>query len=338
MSQDYIVDIRGLTKYYGEVKAVDGIDLRIERGTIFGFLGPNGAGKSTTINTLITLLRPTGGEGTISGYDLRDSKKIRQVVGAVFQEQTLDETLSARQNLVLHGQLYSIKKDELERKIKELSEMVGLTDRLDEPVMNYSGGMRRRLEIVRGLLADPQILFLDEPTIGLDPQSRANLREKILKLNKERGLTIFLTTHDMEEAEELCDQICIIDRGKIVVRGTSDELKSSLGSDIILLDLGSDKERSIPLIKDTEGVLEVKESENKINAAAKDGSHTLVKIIQRLNAEGIDIESVEIRKPSLNEVFLYYTGREFRDEEIGLADRLKIVGRKGRRRMGMPRR
>jgi len=335
MEQELIVDIKGLVKHYGSVKAVEGIDLEIPKGTIFGFLGPNGAGKSTTINILITLLKPTAGTGTIAGFDFRDSKNIRQIVGTVFQEQTLDEILTARQNLMLHGELYNMDKNVLKQKIDDLSKLVELYERLDEKVMNFSGGMRRRLEIVRGLMTNPQILFLDEPTIGLDPQSRANLREQILQLKEEKQLTIFLTTHDMEEAEELCDQICIIDHGKIIVKGTAEDLKNSLGSDIIYISLREDVQKGIELISKLDSVIAVKLHDDRIQVACEDGSKTLVEVIQMLGENNITIKSVEVRKPTLNEVFLYYTGREIRDEEIDLADRLKMVGRKPSRRMGM---
>ena len=219
-----IVNIHGLKKYYGSVKAVDGIDLQIRRGSIFGFLGPNGAGKTTTINSLITLLKPTAGEGTIAGYNIRDVSHIRTKVAAVFQEQTLDETLTGLQNLRLHAELYQLPKKIREERIAELVEMVGLTDRLNEAVIKYSGGMRRRLEIARGLLTRPTILFLDEPTTGLDPQSRQHIWDKILELRERDNITIFITSHYMEEAEALCDQIAIIDQGKIIAQGTAEEL------------------------------------------------------------------------------------------------------------------
>ncbi len=236
-SSNLIVNINGLKKYYGDIKAVDGIELQIKRGSIFGFLGPNGAGKTTTINSLITLIKPTEGEGTIAGYDLYDVAHIRTKVAAVFQEQTLDETLTGLQNLRLHAELYQLPKKIREQRINELVEMVGLTDRLNEAVLKYSGGMRRRLEIARGLLTRPTILFLDEPTTGLDPQSRQNIWEKIRELRERDNITIFITTHYMEEAEALCDQIAIIDLGKIIAKGTSDELKNSLGQDFIIVEL-----------------------------------------------------------------------------------------------------
>jgi len=341
---DYIVEIDNLVKHYGEVEAVRGISLKIKRGSIFGFLGPNGAGKSTTINTLITLLHPTGGSGTIAGYDLYDTNNIKKKVGAVFQEQTVDETLTGRQNLELHAGLYNLPKDITQQRITDLVEKVGLTDRLDEPVLNYSGGMRRRLEIVRGLLTEPEILFLDEPTIGLDPQSRSNIRDKIRQMNRERNITIFLTTHDMEEAEDLCEEIYIIDQGKIVVKGTADELKSSLGHDFIIIEFNEAQivEQVVELLANVDSILETKVNDGKLQITTTNGSKTIVKIFQILNQDSSSLDSqisaVEIKKPTLNDVFLYYTGKELRDETVDLSDRLKMVGRQGgRSRMGMRR-
>ncbi len=340
---DLAVEIRGLKKYYGSIKAVDGIDLSIKRGTIFGFLGPNGAGKTTTIGYLITLLKPTAGEGQVAGHNLRDTAAIRKKIAAVFQEQTLDEDLTGYQNLRLHAELYGIPKKIREQRIKELARMVGLEERLHDKVIKYSGGMRRRLEIIRALLTEPEILFLDEPTIGLDPQSRANIWEKIKALKEDKGITIFITTHQMDEAEALCDEIAIIDRGKIVISGTPEELKSSLGQDLIILEL-EDKSMTgaaVKRINSIDLVDNVKVVENKIHVSVKNGPRAMADIVQALIGENgnnastsrIEVNAIEMKKPSLNDVFLYYTGREFRDEEASLADRLKMVGRKGRRGM-----
>ncbi len=337
------IEVRGLKKYYGDIKAVDGIDLAIKKGTIFGFLGPNGAGKTTTIECLITLLKPTEGEGRIVGHDLRDAANIRKKIAVVFQEQTLDEDLTGYQNLRLHAELYGIPKSVRERRIKDLSKMVGLQDRLNDKVIKYSGGMRRRLEIIRSLLTEPEILFLDEPTIGLDPQSRANIWEKIKTLKEEKGITIFLTTHQMDEVEALCDEIAIIDQGKIIVSGTPEELKSSLGQDLIILEL-EDKNQldtAVERVNRIELVDNVKIVEDKIHVSVKNGPKAVAAIVQALLGDNhqdskkkdILIKAIEMKKPSLNDVFLHYTGRELRDDETSLADRLKIIGRKGRRSM-----
>ncbi len=341
-NDEYAVEVYGLKKYYGLIKAVDGIDLKIRKGTIFGFLGPNGAGKTTTIGCLITLLKPSGGNGTIAGHDLKDVADIRKKIAAVFQEQTLDEDLTGIQNLRLHAELYGIPKEVREQRIRELAQMVGLENRLHDKVMKYSGGMRRRLEIIRALLTEPEILFLDEPTVGLDPQSRANIWEKIKTLKEEKGITIFITTHQMDEAEALCEEIAIIDRGKIVVTGTPEELKSSLGQDLIIMELENVEhvEMAKKRIKGLGLVESVKVVENKLHVSAKNGPKAMAAIVQAMLGENdghreikIEIRAIEMKKPTLNDVFLHYTGREFRDEEASLADRLKMVGRKGRRGM-----
>ena len=344
-SSKLMVNITGLKKYYGEIKAVDGIDLQIKKGSIFGFLGPNGAGKTTTINTLITLLKPTAGSGIIAGYDLKDVSHIRTKVAAVFQEQTLDETLTGGQNLRLHAELYQLPKNIREERIAELVEMVGLTDRLDEAVIKYSGGMRRRLEIARGLLTRPTILFLDEPTTGLDPQSRQHIWEKILEIRERDNITIFITTHYMEEAEYLCDQIAIIDQGKIIAQGTAEELKSSLGQDFIIVELADNSkiEKAISRVSSLDFVQSTKVENKTIFISLKHASKFLAPIVQTIsgnnnNEEYIAISSIESKKPTLNDVFLYFTGKELRDEEADLSDRLKMAGRKEGRGFGMMRR
>lgn len=342
-SLNLMVNIENLKKYFGNIKAVDGINLQISKGSIFGFLGPNGAGKTTTINSLITLIKPTAGEGTIAGYDLYDISHIRTKVAAVFQEQTLDETLTGLQNLRLHAELYQLPKNIREERITELVEMVGLTDRLKDPVIKYSGGMRRRLEIARGLLTRPTILFLDEPTTGLDPQSRQHIWEKIKEIRERDNITIFITTHYMEEAEALCDHIAIIDQGKIIAEGTADELKSSLGQDFIIVDLADkiDLEEATKRVTSLDYVQSTKIDNGKLYISIKNASRFLAPIVQSISTHDngskyIEITNIESKKPTLNDVFLYFTGKELRDEEADLADRLKMAGRKGgSRRMGM---
>ena len=344
LSKNYIVHIKGLKKYFGQLKAVDGINLNIEKGSIFGFLGPNGAGKTTTINCLITLLRPTDGQGTIAGYELCDVSNIRSKVAGVFQEQTLDEQLSGYQNLDLHARLYHIPKRVRQRCIKELVEMVGLSDRIDDTVVKYSGGMRRRLEIARSFLSEPEILFLDVPSIGLDPQSRSHIWNKIIEVNKDKNITIFITTHHMDEAEALCDQIAIIDQGKIIVQGSTDELKSSLAKDMISVQIKdiTKLNESVKRIETIPEVEAVKIVGDILNIGAKDGPKLVATVAQALgsneNNVRIDINTIEIKKPSLNDVFMFYTGKSFRDaQEISLSERLTIHGRKQRNRVGFRR-
>lgn len=336
---ELMVDIKNLTKYYGDTKAVDGIDLQIPKKAIFGFLGPNGAGKTTTINTLITLLKPTGGTGIVAGYDLKDAGKIRTKVSAVFQEQTLDETLTGLQNLRLHSDLYRIPKAIREKRIAELVKMVGLEDRVKDKVIKYSGGMRRRLEIARGLITRPEILFLDEPTTGLDPQSRQKIWDKILELRNRDDITIFITTHAMEEAEALCDEIAIIDLGKIIVKGTPEQLKASLGKDMIVVEITNknDLEEAEKRVKSLTYVENTRIQGTRLIINLKESNRYLAQIVQAIAGTGdkfIQISNIEAKKPSLNDVFMYYTGKTLRDDDADLSDRLKMSGRKARSFMG----
>ncbi len=342
--EENIVNITGLKKYFGIVKAVNNIDLKIKKGSIFGFLGPNGAGKTTTINCLLTLLKPTAGEGTIAGFDIYDISHIRSKVAGVFQEQTLDEQLSGYQNLDLHARLYHLPKITRKARIVELVESVGLSDRIHDSVIKYSGGMRRRLEIARGLLTEPEILFLDEPTIGLDPQSRSHIWDKIKEMNKRNNLTVFITTHHMDEAEALCDHIAIIDKGQIVIQGSPEELKGSLAHDIIAVQIKEPEKvnDAVQRINSIPEVESIKTIDDTIHIGTRNGPELVATIAQVLGSSEecnkIAIHTIEIKKPSLNDVFMYYTGKNFRDsDEISLSERLTIHGRKQRSRVGFRR-
>ncbi len=298
-----------LTKRFnGAVTAVDSLDLRIRKGEVFGLLGPNGAGKTTIISMLCTLLHPTSGTATVAGIDIRKApSKVRKEIGIVFQEPSVDDLLTGRENLDLHGMLYKMKPEERKKRIAEMLDLVELNDRADDLVRTYSGGMRRRLEIARGLMHRPKILFLDEPTLGLDPASREHIWAHIKRLSKEYGTTMVLTTHYMEEADLLCSRIGIIDKGKLVVLGSAADLKEKIGQDIVRLrgDIDLGKLRKLKFMKkiqkDKDGMVEV-----TITNAAKN-------LQALLNACG-KLTSVEVREVTLNDVFLHYTGRDIHRE------------------------
>jgi ABC-2 type transport system ATP-binding protein len=307
-----VISVRKLTKsYVGPVKAVDSLDLDIYDGEVFGLLGPNGAGKTTTISMLCTLIRPSSGNASVAGIDVGSHpSEVRKNIGIVFQEPSVDDLLSGRENLELHGMLYGMPKADRKERIGEMLKLVGLTERADELVRNYSGGMRRRLEIARGLMHNPRILFLDEPTLGLDPASREHIWEYIRLLSRKHGTTMVLTTHYMEEADMLCDRIGIIDKGKLVVIGTAAELKSRVGQDIVRLrgEVDRGKLRKFKFVTKVEesddGSIEV----TMVSAAAN---------LQRLLSACGKLSSVQVREVTLNDVFLHYTGREMHDDEEG---------------------
>ena len=332
-----IIEAKGLTKVFnGYLVAVDHVNFEVKEGEIYGFLGPNGAGKTTTINMLITVLKPTEGTATVCGHDiLKEANMVRRKIGVVPQEYTADEDLTGYENIILCADLYGIPREISEKRALELLELVQLTEFKDKKVETYSGGMRRRLELACGLINRPRVLFLDEPTLGLDVQTRANIWEYIKLLKKEYGMTLFMTTHYLEEADALCDRIAIIDHGKILVIGTPNELKSSLGGDIITLNVN--EERNISgLIEKIENVREVKRIGAEYRIKVKDGELTAPLIIEALRNEGIRVTKLSLSKPSLNEVYLEYTGKSMRDQEESMeafrAHRITLRRARGRRR------
>jgi len=319
------VEVHGLKKSYGEIEAVAGVDFEIPRGETFGFLGPNGAGKSTTIKMLCTLTTPTGGSARVAGYDIvRQRNEVRRSIGLVFQDTTLDGYLTADRNLRFHAELYGVPRGQIGDRIRQVLEMVGLWDRKDSLVQTFSGGMMRRLEIARGLLHNPHVLFLDEPTVGLDPQTRSSIWTYIEDLKRREDITIFLTTHYMDEAEH-CDRIAIIDNGTIVVLDTPEALKASVGKDRVQIQTDDD-EATIAALKDRFG----------LDAAVHDGAVTFAvaegeRFVPRLFAElGIPIRSVSVARPTLDDVFMAYTGRTIRDAEA--ANPLRAMAAAWRRR------
>jgi ABC-2 type transport system ATP-binding protein len=322
MSED-IIKAEGLTKVFNKhLTAVDHVNFSVKHGEIFGFLGPNGAGKTTTINMLITLLRPTEGKATVLGFDiLKQHDDVRNVIGVVPQEYTADEDLTGLDNILLCADLYGILRQTSKERAVELLKLVELTDFKDKKVQTYSGGMRRRLELACGLINRPKVLFLDEPTLGLDVQTRTATWDYIRKLKKEFGMTLFMTTHYLEEADTLCDRVAIIDHGKIVVTGTPEELKRGLGGDVITLSVKDDPDVT-ELIRSVENVKDVRKEDASYRIKAEYGEVTAPFIIETLRRKGFMVTKLMLTEPTLNEVYLEYTGRSLRDtEESGEAFR-----------------
>jgi ABC-2 type transport system ATP-binding protein len=304
------IEVRGLVKRFGEHVAVDSIDLDVTAGETFGFLGPNGAGKSTTINILCTLLKATSGQARVAGFDVASQRDaVRRRIGLVFQDPTLDQDLTAEQNLRFHAQLYGIPNAVAAQRIAGVLELVGLADRARSSVLTYSGGMRRRLEIARGLLHAPEVLFLDEPTIGLDPQTRASVWDYLTELRRATGLTIFLTTHYLDEAEH-CDRIAIIDHGRIVALDTPDALKAGVGHDRVQLHTDDDA-AAIARLSDRWGI-DAAVHEGMVTFAVPGGEQFVPEVFAEL---GVPIRSVSVSRPSLDDVFMAHTGRTIRDTE-----------------------
>ena len=315
MSEE-VIKAEGLTKIFNKhLVAVDHVNFSVKRGEIFGFLGPNGAGKTTTINMLITILRPTEGKASILGYDIaKQNNEVRYSIGLVPQEYTADEDLTGYENILLCADLYGISHEVSKKRALELLELVELTEFKDKKVQTFSGGMRRRLELACGLINRPKVLFLDEPTLGLDVQTRSATWNYITRLKKEFGMTLFMTTHYLEEADALCDRIAIIDHGKIIVVGTPTELKDSLGGDIITVGIQKDVDIT-GLIKKIEHVKEVKKENDTYMIKSENGEITAPLIIEALRKEGHIVTRLSLTKPTLNEVYLQYTGRSMRDAE-----------------------
>lgn len=313
MSED-IIKAEGLTKVFNHhLVAVDHIDFSVKKGEIFGFLGPNGAGKTTTINMLITVLKPTEGHAYILGNDIaKESMEVRNSIGVVPQEYTADEDLTGCENILLCADLYGIPRGISQKRATELLDLVELTAFRDKRVETYSGGMRRRLELACGLINRPKLLFLDEPTLGLDVQTRAATWNYVKTLKKEYGMTLFLTTHYLEEADALCDRIAIIDHGKIIVVGTPTELKDSLGGDIINLSIQKDTDIT-ELVKKIPHVKEVTRENGSYFIKSENGEVTAPLIIEALRKHGLVVTKLSLAKPSLNEVYLLYTGKSMRD-------------------------
>jgi len=330
-----VIKAGGLTKIFNKsLVAVDHVDFSVKHGEIFGFLGPNGAGKTTTINMLITVLKPTEGTASVLGYDIvKQANDVRKVIGVVPQEYTADEDLTGYENIILCADLYGIPRKVSKKRALELLDLVELTPFKDKRVETYSGGMRRRLELASGLINRPKVFFLDEPTLGLDVQTRAATWDYIRRLKKEYGMTLFMTTHYLEEADALCDRIAIIDHGKIVVTGTPSELKDSLGGDIITISIKENVDVG-DLIRDVENVKEVKKEDGAYRVKAEYGEVTAPFIIEALRKKGYTVTKLSMSEPTLNDVYLEYTGRAMRDTEESRESLItrRITLRRARRR------
>jgi ABC-2 type transport system ATP-binding protein len=319
-----IVEVRELSRRFDALEAVKAVSFEVAGGEIFGFLGPNGAGKTTTINMLCTLLMPTAGSASVAGFDVvQQRSEVRRAIGLVFQQPTLDEYLTAEQNLRFHAYAYGMPGDLRERRLRELLEMVELWDRRGNDVRTYSGGMKRRLEIARGLLHHPRVLFLDEPTLGLDPQTRRRIWQYLLDIREREGLTIFMTTHYMDEAE-YCDRIGIIDDGRIVGIGTPAEHKDRLGGDLVVLRV-ADQAAAVAEIRDRYGA-EATVADGTVRFHVPSGESFLPEFVRSF---GQPMESVGLRRPTLDDVFLALTGHEIRDEEVSGYDQMLSRGRRG---------
>jgi ABC-2 type transport system ATP-binding protein len=314
-NQSLAIDARGLVKRYGDdVLAVNGVDLSVPTNSIYALLGPNGAGKTTTLSMLTTLIQPTDGSARVVGSDVvKQASAVRQKIGVTFQETVLDDELTGRQVLDYHGRLYGQSKQTRQAKIAELLALVELEDAADRKANTYSGGMKRRLELIRGLMTEPEVLFLDEPTLGLDPQSRARIGEYIVNLKTQQGLTVLLTTHYMDEAEQLADRVAIIDHGRIVAEGTPGELIEQMGSDTIRIAGRGDCEAFTEGVQALPYVEMVTSCADLIQIGVDSGNRRLVEIVSLAAESGFAIEDISVAKPSLGDVFLKYTGRAFRD-------------------------
>jgi ABC-2 type transport system ATP-binding protein len=311
------IEVHDLSRRFGDLEAVRGVSFDVGAGETFGFLGPNGAGKSTTISMLCTLLTPTAGRALVAGYDVaRQRAEVRKRIGLVFQDTTLDDYLTAEENLRFHAELYGVPRHQAAERLRDVLEMVGLWDRRDSLVRTFSGGMKRRLEIARGLLHSPRVLFLDEPTVGLDPQTRAHIWSYINDLRRREAITMFLTTHYMDEAEH-CDRIAIIDEGRIVVVDTPEALKASVGRDRVQLQTADDA-AAIAALRDRFD-LEATVSEGAVTVYVPGGESFVPKLFAEL---GQPILSVSIARPTLDDVFMAYTGRTIRDAEASASERM----------------
>jgi len=328
------IAVENLTKTFEDVTAVDGISFRVAQGELFGLLGPNGAGKTTTINMLSTLLRPTSGRAEVGGFDvLKRRDAVRKSIGVVFQETALDGKLTGRENLEFHAMMYGLHKAERKRRIDEVLTLVELNDKARTLVEKYSGGMKRRLEIARGLIQNPKVLFLDEPTLGLDAQTRRHIWDYVRMLNRDRGVTIILTTHYMEEADFLCSRIAIMDHGRFVALDTPARLKDVLGGDVISLEIKGGEACLDETFGARPWVKKFARRGSEVTLTLEKGERRIAEIVTLAQQCGASVDCVRLREPSLEDVFLHFTGRTIREQEASMADRFRtMMSAHGRRR------
>ncbi|MGD0644064.1 MAG: ATP-binding cassette domain-containing protein [Candidatus Bathyarchaeia archaeon] len=310
----HVIETRQLTKAYGSLKAVDKVDITVESGEIFGLLGPNGAGKTTTISMLCTILKPTSGTATVNGYDIvKEANKVRKSIGIVFQDPSIDDRLTGRENLYMHANLYGVPVSEQKERIDRILKLVELEDRANDLLRTYSGGMRRRLELGRGLIHYPKVLFLDEPTVGLDPQTRDHIWKYIRDLKKAQDITVVLTTHYMDEADRLSDRIAIMDHGKIVVLDTPSNLKETLEGDVVAVKANNVDALS-ELVTKWLGLEKKQIVDGALEITVRNGKAVMPRIMELATQNNIYVESIILREPNLEDVFLYYTGRTIRED------------------------
>ena len=331
-----VISVGKLEVVYSDgTRAVNGIDFEVKDGEFFGFLGPNGAGKSTTIKVLTTLLRKTSGSATVLGHDVSsEPKQIRPLIGVQSQETVVDGDLTGRENMVLQGNLHGMRGKALDDRVDELLKLVELSDVAGRRAAYYSGGMKKRLDLASSLVHQPKLLFLDEPTTGLDPQSRAGVWNYLRKLNKEDGITIFLTTQYLEEADRLCDRLAIIDHGQIITSGSPSDLKSEIGADAITLSVegnGGNAERARDVLRGVPGIGDIVDGDGGMTIYARNASTLVPDIVRTFDASGLKLTSINLSRPSLDDVFLRHTGHRIRAEELVKAPS-KTMGRFGRRR------
>ena len=331
---EYAIETENLTKKFGDFFAVDNLDLTIKKGEIFGLLGPNGAGKTTTIKMLATLLKPTSGFAEVWHHNiLREQDAVRKSIGIVFQDPSVDTELTGSENLDFHARMYGLNREEREKRINEVLDLVELNDRANVFVKFYSGGMQRRLEIARGLMHYPYVLFLDEPTLGLDAQTRHRIWEYIKRLNKVQKVTVVLTTHYMEEADYLCDRVAIIDHGKIIALNTPNNLKNAIGEDIISLQV-SDGGKFLDTLTNFEFIKRMDLHDDFLYLSVENGETLIPRLLALANKEGVSVQSVSLRKPTLEDVFLHFTGKTIREQEASVKEQIRMQA-KARMKRGM---
>ena len=331
----YAIEVEKLTKTFNGFVAVDNVSFTVNSGELFGLLGPNGAGKTTTINMLSTLLKKTSGRGEVAGFDISKRKDdVRRSIGVVFQEPALDTKLTGRENLEFHAMMYGMGKSERRKRIEEVLNLVELAEKAKALVEKYSGGMKRRLEIARGLIHRPKVLFLDEPTLGLDTQTRRHIWDYIKKLNKESDVTIILTTHYMEEADFLCERVAIMDKGKFVALDSPLKLKDILGGDVVSLEIEGEMDALSIQMENLDWIKTLAKHDHHLSLTMEKGERRIPELISLATENGATVTCVNLRKPSLEDVFLHYTGRTIREGEASQAERNRAMmrGRMGRRR------
>jgi len=312
-----VIETHGLTKSFNGLIAVDKLDVAVESGEIFGLLGPNGAGKTTTISMLCTILKPTFGSAKVNGFDvIKDQTNVRKSIGIVFQDPSIDDRMTGRENLYMHANLYGVHPSEQKDRIDRILKLVELEERADDIMRTYSGGMRRRLELGRGLIHYPKVLFLDEPTLGLDPQTRDHIWTYIRELKKSHDITIVLTTHYMDEADRLCDRIAIMDYGKLIALDTSQRLKDTLAGDVISVK-ADNLEALTVLVVEQLGLEKVQNENDELQITVRNGKNILPRVMEIATQNGIFVESILLREPNLEDVFLHYTGRRIREDAGG---------------------